>query len=292
MKNKITCIGEILWDSLPLGLFLGGAPFNVAFHLNKLGHETTLVSRIGEDELGREIMRRLDIYKISSDFIQLDKKHPTGFVSVELDKTGSARYNISNPSAWDFIEVPLLNDYKKNDAVVFGTLAQRSDSNLAVISEVVSSHELRVLDLNLRYPYDNPEVILHSLNIANVLKLNMNELTQLCQVLDITGTVQSKVDKIQDLHSLHVVCITDGGNGAIMKHDNDWVKQNGFPINVVDTVGSGDAFLAGLLSGLLKKDSPEMILHTANLLGAFVSTRIGAIPEYDLQQVLSEYLPI
>ncbi|MEX0647726.1 MAG: carbohydrate kinase [Balneolaceae bacterium] len=282
MKHSIVCLGEILWDSMPAGLFPGGAPYNVAYHLKKLGENVKIISRTGNDDLGREAIRRAELNGISAEYIQTDSSLPTGFVEVYLDGKGVPQYNIKKPAAWD--EIVLSEDVKKilneADAVVFGTLAQRSETSRNTIQWIKHADCLKVLDLNLRPPDDSEKVIHSSLEIADLVKLNDDELNVLRNQYQLPEELKSAAETLSEMFKLNAVCITCGGDGAFFLNSGEWTECSGNRITVADTVGAGDAFLAVLVSGYLNNTPPEMLLNLANHLGAWVATQNGSTPHY------------
>src|SRR3954470_24643518 len=184
---EILCVGEVLWDALPAGLFLGGAPFNVACHLRAAGLPVTMVSRVGADQLGDEVMRRAAWYGVGADLIQRDPMLPTGLVRVTVDESGNASYEVVEPAAWDAIapDAGLLRRARAARAIVFGSLAQRAAVSRATIERVLDSEALLVFDANLRPPHDDPAVVRLSLERANVVKVTESELQRIASWLDL-----------------------------------------------------------------------------------------------------------
>ncbi len=287
MTPQFLCVGEVLWDALPGGLFLGGAPFNVACQLHEIGERVTFASRLGDDELGREITRRLIRRGISTDLVQIDKKLPTGFVIVELGLDGVPTYEIVEPSSWDSItaDEALVKCAEAAQAVVFGSLAQRSETSRHTIELLTASNPNCVFDVNLRPPFDIREVVEFSLKSAKIVKLNDEELSRLIDWFDLPEPLQDGAESLAERFECETVCVTQGENGAALLHGDMWVEHPGFVVDVADTVGSGDAFLAALLSGLLADHDPEQVLISANAMGAFVATQHGATPAHDPEAI-------
>jgi fructokinase len=283
-SGEVLCVGEVLWDSLPEGLFLGGAPFNVACHLRATGTVVSMVSRVGNDRLGDEVLRRAKRYGVGTDLIQLDPLLPTGFVRVHVDERGNGTYEICEPVAWDAIEAtePLLARAARARAIVFGSLAQRNTTTRATIERLwtVASHQaLMVCDVNLRPPYDDLEVIRASLGMADVVKLSDAELTRLTDRFGWGNRDEREMMQgLATMFGCRVVCVTRGNRGAALLRDDEFSDHPGFPAEVRDTVGAGDAFLAVLLAGLLAGSSDAELLQHANLMGAYVVTQFGALP--------------
>ncbi len=281
MSNaEVLCVGEVLWDSLPEGLFLGGAPFNVACHLRAAGTQVAMVSRVGNDRLGDEVLRRAVRYGVGVDLIQVDPALPTGFVRVNVDETGNPGFEILEPSAWDAIEPTdaLLARAAAARAIVFGTLAQRAELSRRTIRCLWDTQALMVYDVNLRAPYDDKEIVRHSLLRADVVKLSEGESEMIADWFGLRGTPQERVGALAERFACPIVCVTRGRKGAVLLHDGRWTEHEGFTVEVRDTVGAGDAFLAVLLAGLLSGSSDDALLQHANLAGAYVATQFGALP--------------
>lgn len=279
-SSEILCVGEVLWDALPEGLFLGGAPFNVACHLRGAGLPASMVSRIGDDRLGEEVLRRATRYGVGVDLIQVDPTLPTGFVRVAIDEGGNPAYEILAPAAWDAIEPsePLLRRAREARAIVFGSLAQRDARSRATIARLWESDAMAVFDVNLRPPFDDRDVVDRSLRRADVVKLSELELASVAEWFALRGTPRAQVTALAETFSCDVVCLTRGSEGAALWHDGRWTEHPGFKVEVRDTVGAGDAFLAVLLAGLFAGGSDASLLQHANLIGAYVATQYGAVP--------------
>ena len=279
-SSEVLCVGEVLWDALPEGLFLGGAPFNVACHLRATGTPVAMVSRIGDDRLGDEVLRRAARYGVTSDLIQVDDALPTGFVRVDVDEAGNPTYEILEPAAWDMIAPTqsLLARAEDARAIVFGTLAQRHPVSRATIQRLWDTSALMVLDVNLRAPYEDREIVRQSLRRADVVKLSDEELRTIADWLALRGSQRDIVTALAETFACAVVCVTRGSGGAGLWHDGKWSEHPGFKVEVRDTVGAGDAFLAVLLAGLLGGGSDSAMLQHANLIGAYVATQFGAVP--------------
>lgn len=277
---EILCVGEVLWDSLPAGLFLGGAPFNVACHLSAAGAPVTMVTRVGDDRLGEEALRRAVRYGVGTDLVQVDPSLPTGFVRAVVDDAGHAQYDILAPAAWDAI-VPtaeLVSRAARARAVVFGSLAQRHPTSRATIQRLWTSDALMVFDLNLRPPFEDREVIHRSLARADIVKVTQHELQRLARWFDLPDDQREAAVALAERFSCQMVCVTRGKDGAALWRDGVWTEHPGFEVEVRDTVGAGDAFLAVLLVGYLAGSDTGTLLHDANLIGAYVATQYGAVP--------------
>ena len=273
-------MGEVLWDSLPEGLFLGGAPFNVAAHLRAAGMPVSMVSRVGDDRLGDEVLRRATRYGVGVELIQTDPALATGFVRVHVDEQGNGAYEILEPAAWDAIAATeeLLARAAQARAIVFGTLAQRNETSRATIRRLWSFSAMMVFDVNLRPPYEDRDIVRRSLERADVVKLSEEELARLADWFAWHGTQRERMTALADSFDCSAVCVTRGSEGAALLHDGVFTEHAGYPAEVRDTVGAGDAFLAVLLAGLLTGASDADVLQHANLMGAYVVTQFGAVP--------------
>ena len=284
MSREVLCVGEILWDALPDGLFLGGAPFNVACHLHALGTDVAFASRVGDDTLGEEALRRLRARGLGADLMQVDGSLPTGFVRVALDAPGEPEYEIVEPAAWDAIPLTdaLHQHAKRAAALVYGSLAQRAAPSRQTIQELIQSDALCVFDVNLRPPFVDRTVVEHSLRAADVVKCNVDELKRLRSWFGLSGELAAAQNDLAATFGCEVVCVTGGAEGAwLWRRGTQW-HHPGYEVEVADTVGAGDAFLAALLSGLLDGRDGEALLTIANRLGAYVASRDGAFPAYSV----------
>ena len=277
-------IGEVLWDMLPGGKQLGGAPANFAYHANALGGRGVVVSRVGDDALGHELLARLDKLKLDHEFVRIDPAHPTGTVDVRIDREGVAQYVIHENVAWDFIEADasLLELAARADAVCFGSLGQRSAISRHSIRTFVRGTParcLRVLDINLRQHYFSGELIDELLRLAGVLKLNDQELPVICRLLEIPADPDEACEQLLRRYSLRVIALTRGARGSTLYDSTGQVSFHpGFSVEVVDTVGAGDAFTAAMALGLLAGRSLESINAAANQIASFVCSQSGATP--------------
>lgn len=278
----ITAIGEVLWDMLPAGRQLGGAPANFAAHVEHLGGDAALVSRVGTDALGDEIFTRL--CGVATAGLQRDADAPTGTVDVVLDPAGQPSYTIRADAAWDRLKVTAWakQDVAKVNAVCFGSLGQRSPAARATIQSLVSAAKpeaLRVFDVNLRPPFWTPEVIEQSLTLANALKLNDHEIPILAGQFGITGTDREQLAGLAARFNLRLIALTRGAHGSLLLADGKWSEHPGVPVTVRDAVGAGDAFTAALVMGWLRGRDLDAINDHANRVAAYVCTQPGATPE-------------
>jgi fructokinase len=283
MSFTIVGIGEVLWDVLPSGREMGGAPANFAVNAHLLGAEGIVVSCVGADGLGREIHRRLDERSIVKDYVFVDSSRPTGTVSVRVDADGGPDYVIHEDVAWDYMpSAPeLLELAGRIDAVCFGTLAQRSAVSRGTIRSflgAVPARALRIFDVNLRQSYYSRETVESSLRIANVLKLNEFELGVVSNVLSVSGNEHSLLAKLAGLFELELVALTLGARGSLLYRRGEISSHTGFEVEVVNSVGAGDAFAAALAVGMLNGQSLDELSESANRAAADACARSGAAP--------------
>jgi fructokinase len=282
MSNQVLCFGEVLWDTFEDGKKVGGAPLNVARHLIQQGVNAVMVSRIGTDDSGNELMQNLTHTGLTLDLVQHDRHLPTCEVTVQLDATGQATYIIPKPVSWDNIQPTdeLLQQADSASAIVFGSLACREQATRTTLLNLLSELTLpmRVFDVNLRAPHYELDTIETLAAMANVIKMNEEEAELL--IGHSKASLQNRIIEFQKKFHTQTICVTRGENGAMIWHDEEFYEHPGFPVNVVDTVGAGDSFLATLVAGLLaKKDIPQ-ILEKACKVGAFVASQRGANPAY------------
>lgn len=284
IRLRVLAIGEILWDLLPAGRQLGGAPANFIQHAHSLGTDAALISRVGDDELGREAVARLHARGVATDLIQVDAQVPTGTVGVEIGPDHQPQFTIYENVAWDrlAVEDAALAAVRTADAVCFGSLAQRTAGGAAAVRQLVSASgpdALRIFDVNLRPPFIQPEVIRASLEQTTVLKLNDQELPVLAAMLGLVDTEERQLDEVIRRYSLRLVALTRGGQGSLLVGVEGRSERPAVAVDVVDTVGAGDAFTAALVIGLLRGWSLEETHRLAAEVAAFVCTCSGGTPE-------------
>jgi fructokinase len=271
---------------LPSGKQLGGAPANFAFHAQALGAQGIMVSAVGKDSLGKEILTRLHDLGLETCHLAVDEAHPTGTVSVSLDRHGLPSYVIHENVAWDFIPFTagLAELAGQADAVCFGSLAQRREGSRQTIRSFLEKTRpgtIKIFDVNLRQKFYNAEIILTSLELAEVLKINEDELPILAKMLKLNRTEEIDVmAALADRFRLKMIVLTKGGHGSILYAGGKAFAHPGHKTEkIVDTVGAGDAFTAAVALGLLKNWAPEQINDGANRLAAFVCSQPGGTPE-------------
>jgi fructokinase len=282
-------LGEILWDVLPGGKRLGGAPANFAYHCHALGADAKVLSAIGDDPLGREIIGELNARQVNIDYIETNS-HPTGTVDVLIGDNGDAHYTINEDVAWDHIqwtdELQILA--AKANAVCFGSLAQRSSDSYKAIHQFLSHTKvdcLRIFDINLRQQYYSQKILDRSLQAANVLKLNDDELTVIQELLHLPNSPQDALQVLRNRYELQCIALTRGAEGSILMDEHSCFDCPGFPATIADTVGAGDSFTAVMVMGLLLGLSLDKINQLAGKVAAFVCSQSGATPELPVELI-------
>lgn len=281
---RIIIFGEILWDCLPDGPRLGGAPLNVACNLSLLGHEAVLVSAVGKDDFGNQALEALSKYGVNTDFVQ-QSGYPTGTVEVTLDDKGDASYRFTPDCAWHHLGDLMTNrSLPDGEALVYGTLANHTPQNWRWLkSQLAGFTGKKCCDINLRDPWDK-EVVKDVGFSADVLKCNESEyeaLTGRVAKMSDTSLLSSAREQIPEFP--HSLCITFGKEGAFYFSEKNEIYCGAGPeIEVVDSIGAGDAFMAGLVHQLLTQNLlSHDFLNTCCRLGAEAASRSGALPEVD-----------
>lgn len=294
-------LGELLWDVFPEGRRAGGAPANFAFHANQLGCRGLPASRVGIDEMGDDLVAGLQRQGISTELIQRDATFPTGTVTVELDAGGHPSYTIHTNVAWDHLQATsdLLSTAAEADAICFGTLAQRSDQSRNAIRQVIAHTNemcLIVFDVNLRQSFYSRELIEDSLRLADLVKLNDEEVVILTRLLELSNPIDDLAGfsrRVIERFGPQTVCVTRGSRGAFLVQDRETVEIPGRKIEVIDTVGAGDAFTAALVVSLLQRRTLRESGEIANAVGALVASHSGAMPELrsEYRAILESKMP-
>jgi fructokinase len=279
-EKNVVCFGEVLWDLLPSGKVAGGAPMNVAYHLNNFGVETQMVSRVGEDELGKQLLAFLNQKGVSTQLVQRDPEHPTGIVQVTMREGGFPEYEIVENVAWDFIALKdnALQKVEKSDLFVFGSLAARHETSKNTLLELVKKARFKVFDINLRPPFYQQVLLEQLLSQADIVKVNDEELEIVAGWYGQSGSETDQLTFVLKQCDLSGIILTKGAKGAVFLDEDGLHEQSGFPVEVEDTIGSGDSFLAGFLSRYLKGEPPKDCLAFAGATGAMVATHRGATP--------------
>jgi fructokinase len=290
-RHLILGIGELLWDVLPQGPRLGGAPANFTVMAGRLGNHAAILSRIGRDELGRKAVELLDPLPVDAGCLQVDTQHETGRVTVAL-KDGQPDYTIHEPAAWDFLELSdeWVRLAERADAICFGSLAQRSlesRQTVQTLAAQTSASCIRIFDANLRTPFYSSEVLQESMELATVVKMNEDELPLVLRLLGLPSgegqeTIQLRCEAeslLSEFPTLHMVAVTRGGHGSLLVTRKQWHEHPGIPVKVGDAIGAGDAFTAALAHYLLRGAELPTLNEAGNRWGAWVASQSGAMPE-------------
>lgn len=286
-------LGEIVWDLLPGGPQLGGAPGNFAYYASLLGNDSIVTSRVGTDALGPRTLRQLEQLGLTTAFVQVDGAHPTGTVQVKVDEGGQPDFTIEEDAAWDFMEwtSQWQELASRADAVCFGTLAQRSDKSRETIRRFLRATRkdaLRVFDINLRQSFYSKEVVAESLALSKAVKLNQQESPAIAELLGLGGNNdEERARALLQAYGLELVCVTRGAQGSLIVTEREVAEHPGLQITIADAVGAGDAFTAALAHHYLRGAPLNRISQAANLLGASVASRVGATPAIE-QSVLEQ----
>jgi fructokinase len=277
-------LGEVLWDLLPSGRVLGGAPGNFAYMASVLGNEGIVASRVGNDDLGREACRVMQRLGLSTAYLQHDDRHETGTAMVHLDNGGQPTFTIKEPVSWDFLQwTPEWEELaSRADVICFGSLAQRSVVSAHTIESFLRSapeKALRICDVNLRQSFYSRDVLSKSFRHAHIVKLNEPELGQVSKLLDLgTGNDEALAQRLLGKCGLRLVCVTRGDRGSLLVSETQTVEHRGFHVKVVDAIGAGDAFTACLAHYYLRGQSLENVSEFANRVASWVATQRGATP--------------
>ena len=285
--KKVVCFGEVLWDVFPEGKKAGGAPMNVAFRLKSLGHDVHMISKVGNDDLGMELLEIIE-GKISSKYIQIEQEIPTGIVSVKLDENRNATYDIVFPSAWDFVEI---NDVYENlvedsDVFIFGSLACRNEVSRETLLKLLQKATFSVFDVNLRAPHYDLDFVLELMKKSNLVKMNEEELVIFSKYLNLnTENFEEIILKLSEITDTKTFCVTCGKDGAIYFSDGKFFTHEGFSVKVQDTVGAGDSFLGALIHKIFIEETPAKTLEFASAVGAIVASEVGPTPEISEERI-------
>lgn len=294
MKNKLKGVsfGEILFDVFLEHKKIGGAPLNVASRLNSLGGDVAMISGVGNDANGKKLVDYLNNLGINTKAVQVNDTYPTGIVNVILNEKGNASYDINYPAAWDKIESSAENIaiVKNADFFVYGSLSSRDSVSRDTLKELLAVAKYKIFDVNLRIPHYTKKNVLDLLNSADFLKFNDDELNEICDDLNSNKkSLEQNIKFIAEKTKTPTVCVTLGSHGAVLYHENKFYHNSGFKVNVVDTVGSGDSFLASLIIMLLNGKDPQYAINFASAVGSIVAQSEGANPVIS-QSEIDEFL--
>lgn len=290
----IACFGEMLWDVLPTGKQPGGAPLNVAVHLHNFGLDAQLISRVGHDDLGAELLGFAAGKGLNTSHVQRGETHLTGVVKANVSDSNEVTYKIVKPVAWDYIryETPLCELVQGAEAFVFGSLAARSPVSRETLYRLLQQAPFRVFDVNLRPPHYSRDVVQYLLRRADLVKLNHHELAEIMGWFGASPDEETALEWLAGRFHLQAVCVTKGADGAVLWTGGQLYRSPGRVVQVQDTIGSGDAFLAALLRGWLAGQPPADYLAFACAAGSLVATFQGATPAISERMVRELAAPV
>ena len=282
-KFTIAGIGEILWDVLDGSEELGGAPINFAYHANAMGATGYAISAIGDDDRGHKALDELQARKMSTKYIKIIPSATTGYVLAEVDNDGVASYSFPDNVAWDnlTLDTNTIELSGKLHAIRFGSLAQRSSCSRETITSFLKkagNNSLKVFDLNIRQNFYSKQIIADSLALADVLKLNDDEILLIAEMEKIAGDNTAVLQQLVQKHNLQLAVLTKGGSGSILVSPTEISEHPGYQADVVDTIGAGDSFTAATVLGLLQNAPLATINQKANAVAAYVCSQKGAMP--------------
>lgn len=285
---KITAFGEILWDNLPTGKVLGGAPVNLLTHLAALGADCSVISCCGNDADGAALREAIRRKHVAIDFIQTDPQLATSQVLVQLNDEGCAHYDIVYPCAWDKIQAgeAAKTRVAQSDVFIFGSLSVRDAVSRQALAELLPHASFKIFDVNLRPPHYRLAHLSDMMRQADFIKLNDDELHEIATALGSPyRSIEQNIRFIAEHTHTRQICVTLGKHGALYFCDGELFAHYGYRVTVADTVGAGDSFLAGFIHQYLQRKPPQEILAFACTLGSLVASRHGATPEVSLAEI-------
>ncbi len=288
MSKKIVCFGEVLWDVFPTHKKIGGAPLNVALRLQSFGNEVFMISQVGNDKNGEDLVAYVNDNGVATEFIVKDTNFETGKVNVTLDKSGSASYEIKYPSSWDKIRVTeaMKNTVKSSDAFIFGSLVARDAISKNTLLELLQHAPYKIFDLNLRPPHYKKDLLIELMEKADFIKFNDEELFIISDFLNSPyHGLEQNIRYIAEKTNTNSICVTKGKFGAVLMQNDTFYYNSGYQIKVKDTVGAGDSFLATLTDQLLRNIDPQTSIDFACAVGALVAQSEGANPKISAEAI-------
>ena len=286
--SKVVSFGEVLWDKLPSEKVPGGAPLNFGYRLNSFEKSISIISKVGDDALGKKLTEFLNKNGLDTEHLQISKIYKTGEVNVSIDKNGIADYDILNPVAWDDISLNSKNiDLTKNSSIfVFGSLICRNVTSRETLKKLLKIAPFKLFDVNLRFPYYDLNLIKELMMCSDFIKFNHEEITEISLIYTKKKTsLENMIKTISEKTKTYDICVTMGEKGACYYTNNTFYFQDGFKINVSDTVGAGDSFLATLVEGILNKTKPQEILKKACAVAALVASKRGATTKVSFTEI-------
>lgn len=285
---SINCFGEVLWDCFDTEKRVGGAPLNVCLRLNGLGIQANIISAVGDDRLGKELLQQIEDRNTNIDFIAINPNKKTSTVEVKLDQNGSASYEIVADTAWDNIPltVALLEQVNSSDIFVFGSLVGRQQVSLDTLRKLIKVANYKIFDVNLRKPHYNLNTLVEMMNSADFIKLNDDELYEIAQGMGSEyHSLEQNLEFVANQTNTQKICVTKGSHGALLRFDDVNYYNSGYLVKVVDTVGAGDSFLASLIYQLCHTNNPQYAIDFACAVGAMVAQHKGATPELSIAEI-------
>lgn len=291
MENKktVVCFGEVLWDILDNNKLIGGAPLNVCYHLSKQGMDSKMISQVGVDIDGIELEQGIEKLGVNTSLISKSEIHPTSKVLVNISENGKVGYQIVENVAWDFMlfDEQIAIEISLTDCFVYGSLATRNAVSGNTLLKYLQYATWKVLDLNLRHPYYNKDIVHKLLSTCHTLKINDEELTTIASLLSLKNEMQQELmaEILHVFSNIKEIILTKGADGAVYHSREETIDVPGMKVNVVDTVGSGDSFLAAYIASRLNHKPTIECLQNAISLSAFIATRQGACPVYNIDEI-------
>jgi len=287
MNKRVVLFGEMLWDCLKTGPIPGGAPMNVALNLHQLGYHSQLISSVGQDKLGSDLLEFLHSFGKDTSLIQALPNRETSRVLIDDSDPENIRYDILENVAWDHIKITsdAMEAVKKSDAFIFGSLAVRSEESFKTLQAILPHAKRKVFDANLRPPYVDFDKINTLLAQTDLLKINEDELLEFAKHFGISKEIETFCDHISKKFKIEKICITLGSKGALIYDKGKIFQHPGYQVKVSDTIGAGDAFLSGFIYQILDGKEPVKALDFGCKLGAYVATKKGGTPKYSLKTV-------
>jgi len=291
-KIKGVCFGEILFDVFLEHKKIGGAPLNVASRIKSLGGDVSIISAVGSNSNGRELIAYIKNLGINAKTIEIKNEYPTGMVNVILNEKGNASYDIHYPSAWDKIEPSVSNTsiVEEADFFVYGSLASRDAVSRNTLKQLLEVANYKIFDVNLRVPHYTQKTLIDLMNAANFIKFNDDELFEIANYLKSTHkSLEQNIKFVAKETNTAAICVTLGSHGAVLYWENNFYYNCGFKVKVIDTVGSGDSFLATLIYKLFTDKDAQIAINFACAVGAIVAQYEGANPTIH-QSEIDEFL--
>lgn len=285
---ELICFGELIWDMLPSGKVAGGAPFNIVNRANALGLRATVVGSVGQDELGDAFIKQMKELGNPTDYIQRHPELPSSVALVHLNEKGEASYEIVHPVAWDDIRLDqgIISLVKSCKALVYSSLALRDARTREVLFSLLPYVKLKICDINLRDGHFTKETVLRMMEHADIMRMNEDELAMICKWSGWEAmNIMDQVTALKERFNYETIIVTLGEKGAVCLHDSEWIEQPVFNVEIQDTVGSGDAFLAAFTEHYLNDYTIRESLRYACAVGALTASKKGGTPKIEAEEI-------